>query len=264
MFKTFVINLDKDTERMQFMHTQLSGMGIEYQRVAAILGKEYTPTKDEYDENVALLKTGQALFPNELGCALSHKKVYEMIVANNIPLALIFEDDVLLPDNFNQIVTEQVKLQKKYHWEYLAFNYPVVGILWIKKWAISLIANFRKTKQQSIFKKISFILIGVIKVLYMIPLSLFEGWRNEYKCRKPGPVIFLRPMYLAGAYLVTLEGVKKLLELSNPIVYPADRIQNQARVKKGLAFRCYAPLLVAQQNRQFGSSILELSGEDLL
>lgn len=264
MFKTFVINLDKDIERMQFMHTQLSDMNIEYQRVSAILGKEYTPTKEEYDENVALLKTGHTLFPNELGCAASHKKVYEMIVANNIPLALICEDDVLLPENFNQIVIEQVMQQHKYRWEYLAFNYPVVGLPWIKKWAVSLMANFKKTKQQSLYKKISFIFIGVIKVLYMIPLSLFEGLRNTYKRCKPGPVIFLRPMYLAGAYLVTLDGAKKLLELSSPIVYPADRVQNQARVKKGLVFRCYAPLSVIQQNRQFGSSILELPGDRLV
>lgn len=263
MFKTFVINLDKDTERMMFMHTQLSEQDIEYERVIAINGKEYSPTLLEYDEKLALKKAGHALHAGELGCALSHKKVYDRIVLEKIPISLIFEDDVQIPSNFKQILNTQIAQQHLYKWEYVLFNYPVVGLAWIKKWGISLWANFKKTKQQSFLKKMSFIFISLCKICYIIPLSLFEGLRNTYKKRKPGPVVFYRPIYLAGAYLLTLEGAEKLLSLSNPILYPADRLPNQARVKKGLVFRCYAPLIVHQQNKKFGSSSLNLSGDQI-
>ncbi len=140
----------------------------------------------------------------------------------------------------------------------------MVGLPWIKKWWESLLANYRNTKDKNVGKKIIFILFAICKFLYIVPLSLLEGTRNQYKRDKPGPVIFLRPMYLAGAYIITLSGAQKLLELSQPVVYPADRVQNQARIKKGLIFRCYAPLVVFQQNKEFGSSILELSGDEIV
>jgi GR25 family glycosyltransferase involved in LPS biosynthesis len=61
------------------------------------------------------------------------------------------------------------------------------------------------------------------------------------------PVRFFRPLYLAGGYVVTLEGAKKLLELSSPYLqYPADRLPNQARIQKNLQFFAIAPLLVRQ------------------
>jgi len=263
MLRAFVINLDKDKERMKFMHNQLLRLGIAYERFPAINGRDYIASSAEYQEEIAIQKTGHALLPGELGCALSHKKIYELIVAQKIPYALILEDDVQLPNNFHAIIRNQIDLQKIHKWEYLLFNYPVVGLPWIKKWFIALIANYKNLQKKEFSSQIFFILYSIAKILYMIPLSLLEGLRNKYKSFYPGPVRFYRPIYLAGAYILTLEGAKKLLELSNPIVYPADRLPNQARIKNKLILRGYSPLVVTQMNREFGSSILGLRGNEL-
>jgi len=46
-------------------------------------------------------------------------------------------------------------------------------------------------------------------------------------------------------------------------VYTADHLPNRARVERDLLFRCYSPLIVSQQRKIFGSSILGLSGEQI-
>ena len=71
------------------------------------------------------------------------------------------------------------------------------------------------------------------------------------------PAHFYRPMYLAGCYLVTREGIKKLLDIQNKIIYPADAIQNVARITKGLRLFHYVPLLAKQRRDKLASTMLD-------
>jgi hypothetical protein len=71
----------------------------------------------------------------------------------------------------------------------------------------------------------------------------------------PGPRIFWRPLYHASAYLLTEEGAKKMLSLTYPIRFSADRLPNQARIRTGLRLRGYVPLMV-RQNKSFESNII--------
>jgi glycosyl transferase family 25 len=256
MFKTFVINLDKDIERMHFMHKQLTELDISYERQPAIYGNSYIHSGGELNKNSNLL-------PNELGCALSHAEVYKKIVAGNIPYALVFEDDVALPQNFKKIILQMVDEQKKSGFEYLLFDYIPVGKPFIKHWLQSAYAHIKSRFQTTIVGAFFAIVYAVIKSFYIIPLSLFEGWREKYMNHKPGPVRFFRPIYFAGAYLVTLEGAKKLLSLAQPVIYTADQLPNKARVMKRLRFFVFSPLVVYQKRKTFGSSILGLSGEEM-
>ena len=263
MFTTFVINLDRDTERMQFMHEQLTRLGIQYQRHSAILGKEYSPTIQEYDEVRALAEGGHALLPGEIGCALSHAQVLEKIVTEKIPFALVLEDDVSLPINFKHILEKEIAHSRK-NWEYLLFDYVVVGLPFLRQWFSSVCINSSKRWRENRVRAILWTAAAIVKGIYIVPLSLFEGFRNSYKKSSPGPVTFLRPLYFAGAYLVSLKGAEKLLSLAKPVVYTADQLPNKARVLKSLKFRGYAPQVVFQQKKTFGSSILDLSGDEIM
>ncbi|MEZ4103687.1 MAG: glycosyltransferase family 25 protein [Candidatus Paceibacterota bacterium] len=263
MFTTFVINLDKDKDRMDHMRHELTKLSIDYRRQAGVSGREYTPSKDEYDEEQAIKKGGHALIPGEVGCALSHARVIETIVKERISYALVLEDDIAFPSNFKTIIEKEIGKNKNQDWEYLLFDYVVVGIPFIKQWVKGVFENVKKLWQDKPIKSIAFSLYAIFKAFYIIPLSLFEGMRNKYKKLSPGPVRFFRPVYFAGAYLVSLGGAEKLYSLTRPIIYTADHLPNRARILKGLKFRGYAPQSVRQLKQEFGSSILDLEGGKL-
>ena len=264
MYTTFLINLDTDTDRLAYMDEQLQSRSIPYRRQSAIHGKTYTPTKEEYDEYLAVKKGGHALLPGEIGCALSHAAVISTIVAEEIPYALVLEDDVALPKNFKEIIEAEIAKNTKRNWEYLSFDYPAVGPTYIRRWFLGVRENFVSVKQAGdLFNTLTFVLYTALKGCYVIPLSLFEGIREWYKRDRPGPVRFFRPVYFAGAYLVTLSGAKKLQVLTRPVVYTADHLPNRARTLCSLRFRGYAPQIVHQRKRTFGSSILDLDGSQI-
>ncbi len=259
MFTTFVINLDKDTERMSYMDSQLKRAGILYRRKEAILGREYTPSVSEYDENIAVTQSGYRMSPGELGCALSHAKVIKDIVNEKIPYSLILEDDVTIPQNFSEIVENVIKKDK--NWEYVLFDYIPVGLPFFRQWLVGVKLNYKKKKNLN--DKILFFVAHVVKGVYIFTLSLFEKIREFVRVSNPGPVTFFRPVYFAGAYLVNYEGAKKLYDLTNPVIFTADQVPNKARVLKNLKFKCFSPLVVRQEKQRFGSSILNIKGEEI-
>ena len=258
--KIFVINLDKDVARMQFMDRQLKVLGLEYERMPGVNGREFD-FADEYIEDQAIAKNGVALTRGEIGCAASHKRCCQKVLDANLEQALILEDDVLLPDNFKEILNREIK-RNAHHtsWEYLSFDYLQPGFVFLKNWFKGLSLSYdRAFKDKNIISRLRFLIVSVIKFIFIFPVALLEQARDSFykNIKKSGAAVsFYRPLYFAGAYIVTNSGAKKLLQLATPIVYPADRIQNQARVQLGLKFKAYAPLVVYQQREEFGSSIL--------
>lgn len=239
------------------MDSQLREAGISYERFPAVRGEEVRDTQ-EYSRDKAIA-AGHELLLGELGCAASHKRIYEKIINEHIPFTLILEDDVELPLGFKEILDREIA---RHHskWDYLLFDYWAPGSVFIGRWVSSARRAYASLESHGTLARIWFLFFTAAKACYIIPLSLFEGLRNSYKKHYPGPVSFYRPLYLAGAYLVTESGAQKLLALSNPIRYTADKLPNQARVKVGLRFFAYAPLSVRQRKEQFGSSILAISG----
>ncbi len=294
-FKVYIINLDKDMERMHFMHEQMQKLKIEYERVSAVYGKEYN-FGDEYDSKLAIKLNGKDLTKGELGCAKSHKMCYEKILANKSKInlstnenknsetyTLILEDDVELPFNFKEIIENQIKVNNQKikrgqnSWEYLLFDYPAPGKFFIHHWFNSIFLNYKNKKTDkdfTFYKKIKFTSYSILKVFYILPLAIFEYLRNEYYKNKiqnmdnvnkintkhafGKAVKFYRPLYLAGAYLLTDSAIKKIYLLTSPITYPADRTPDEAKKKLNMQFYAYTPLCVFQKRESFGSSILEI------
>ncbi len=270
-FKVYIINLDKDKERMEFMNKQMQELDMDFERVPAIYGKEYN-FAEEYNEALAIKQNGKLLVPGELGCAKSHKLCYEKILENKNNYTLILEDDVCLPKNFKQIIEKQIELNEvqknlknKLIWDYLLFDYPRPGKFFIYHWINSLFLNYKLLNKNNLYKKVKFIIYSFIKACYMLPLAVFEFLRNKYYSNKTNlkkssgqAVPFYRPLYLAGAYLITRHAAELLYKMNTPIVYPADRVPDEARKQLGMKFYAYAPLCVYQKRESFGSSILEV------
>jgi len=75
--KTYVINLDSRKDRLQSIDKDLKKINLEYERFSACDGKKieiYSKDIDKYfDKN-------NKLTPGQIGCALSHIKIWEKAI----------------------------------------------------------------------------------------------------------------------------------------------------------------------------------------
>lgn len=107
----FVINLARDQARRVHMESLLKKLAIRAEFVSAVDGKMLPSTaRQAYDAKKALRVYGVEMLDNELGCYLSHYRIYTRIVNEKLPYALIFEDDIdispTLPSIVNGLVSE--------------------------------------------------------------------------------------------------------------------------------------------------------------
>ena len=91
----FVINLDRDVERMTSLAGSLKSLGLEYVRVPAVLGKEVPGWEKLVDANLYGDRNRNVMpRPGEVGCYLSHLKAMEAFLRTDAPWCVILEDDV--------------------------------------------------------------------------------------------------------------------------------------------------------------------------
>jgi glycosyl transferase family 25 len=90
------ISLEKSTERRHGAIRALDDLGLEHQWIKACDGGKLSITelKQVYDPAGTLSCYTTPLAPAEIGCYLSHLECYRTIVDQDIPYALIMEDDM--------------------------------------------------------------------------------------------------------------------------------------------------------------------------
>lgn len=91
----YVINLDRDTERMASIHDNLTRLGLPFERLSAVMGKDVPEWEKLVDLSAYAwrnrLDTPRA---GEVGCYLSHLKAMETFLRTDAPWCVILEDDV--------------------------------------------------------------------------------------------------------------------------------------------------------------------------
>lgn len=107
----FIINLPKSTDRKAFMKAQCENMGISPVFIDAVNGKELSKSDIErcVDQNRVKKLFGRELLLGEIGCALSHKRIYQKMVDENILYAVILEDDVVTDTNIYKVIGAIIK-----------------------------------------------------------------------------------------------------------------------------------------------------------
>ena len=91
----YVINLDRDVERMASLAGSLRGLNLTYVRVSAVLGKEVPDWEKLVDVELYGARNRLPMpRPGEVGCYLSHLKVMEEFLRTDAPWCVILEDDV--------------------------------------------------------------------------------------------------------------------------------------------------------------------------
>jgi glycosyl transferase family 25 len=91
----YVINLDRDTERMASIHANLVRLGLSYERLPAVMGKD-VPDWEKLVDLPAYEWRNRLDMPRagEVGCTLSHLKAMETFLKTDAPWCVILEDDV--------------------------------------------------------------------------------------------------------------------------------------------------------------------------
>lgn len=107
IMKIFVINLESSVRRREMMESQFCRLGLDYEIVPAING--HLLTEEEISlrcDPEAVRREPEWLSRGAIGCALSHREAQRRIVEQHLPLAVILEDDVRLPDDFGNLLAE--------------------------------------------------------------------------------------------------------------------------------------------------------------
>ncbi|WP_370598136.1 glycosyltransferase family 25 protein [Plesiomonas shigelloides] len=172
------------SKRRDNVINRLVGYGLNFSFIDGVNGNLINLNAPEVPIDVSYCKThwGHSINNGEIGCAMSHIKCYEYIVKNNIPEAIILEDDFHLDENFKQIISAiQEKAPKRREITFL-FHGKAKG------WPIK-------------------------RKLY----NEFNLVRYRYPSKKSK-----RAIIGAVAYMLTLDGAKKLLNIAYPIRMPAD------------------------------------------
>ena len=94
----YLINLPRDQQRLQAMAAQLQTLGLPFEAVPAIYGKDLGPAQRAalYDHAANRRRYHDPLLDGEIGCYASHLQVWQRLVDSHAPAALVLEDDVLL------------------------------------------------------------------------------------------------------------------------------------------------------------------------
>jgi hypothetical protein len=90
----FVISLARAPDRREAISEHLRSLGLEFEIVEAVDGAQLSDS-----DCISLLAKNVTYIRGVIGCYLSHIRLYERIIQDNIDIALILEDDARLnPD----------------------------------------------------------------------------------------------------------------------------------------------------------------------
>ncbi|MGI9297599.1 MAG: glycosyltransferase family 25 protein [Gammaproteobacteria bacterium] len=112
----FVISLARAKDRRAAIQSRLDSLGLRYEIFDAVDGEQVSQ-KDKWrfvrDDDLVLHR-GVRLNDGEIGCALSHYKVWQTIAVGRIPAALVLEDDVVPPPDLESIVRDVLQCKTKW------------------------------------------------------------------------------------------------------------------------------------------------------
>lgn len=96
--KIFVINLKRNPDRKEYISQLMSKHNLSFEFIEAIDGAEMFSTEDKYSkfiENNFLDCNNWRPNRGQLGCWLSHVKIWKKIVAEDVDSCLVLEDDII-------------------------------------------------------------------------------------------------------------------------------------------------------------------------
>lgn len=202
--KIYAMTLRRAKERGDYIQAHLDSLKLQYELVDCIDFKDYSPEAYGAFYDPKAVEQNPYLTMGVIGCTLSHLKIYELMVAQQQPYAMIIEDDVILPPDIASILNliekeisdgdlTMISYHNRYDKEFLLSNQE-------KK-------RIRKD----------------LELVY--PVNLDE-------------------IASTMAYVITLSAAKKILALNRPVTLSCDYWGDFNRLGAFNDVRCLYPMLV--------------------
>ena len=85
---------------------------LDFEFIDAVDGRKISDQEllRQFDMGASKKRYGRDLNRGEIGCVLSHRKVFETFLKTDLPYALVFEDDISIIRDLNQLDGEDVNL----------------------------------------------------------------------------------------------------------------------------------------------------------
>lgn len=101
----FVVNMKKSIDRKQYIQKISKDIGLKFEFIEAVDGNRLSQHEIDiiYSSELSIKAIGRPLAKPEIGCALSHRKIYQKMIDDKIEQAIVLEDDVILYDDFIQV-----------------------------------------------------------------------------------------------------------------------------------------------------------------
>jgi glycosyl transferase family 25 len=107
----FVISLQRSLDRRRVMEQRFGEIGLQFEFSDAVDGAGIDLVEvSNYDRDACRRRYGYDLSPSELGCYLSHYGMFQRIVKEHLPAAVIMEDDVELNGDVPGVIDAISKL----------------------------------------------------------------------------------------------------------------------------------------------------------
>lgn len=94
------------------MEKQLKQLGIEYERVSAVYGANLNKEdkKKYFNAFRSFCASGNRMHDGEIGCSLSHCKIYKKMIDEFIDIALILEDDIIIKNEITNVISNIISI----------------------------------------------------------------------------------------------------------------------------------------------------------
>ena len=120
-FKIYIVNLKKDEKRRENIIREVKKQNLtNYEIVDAVDGSKLNQNElnnATFKNKKHLNPWNSKMSPSQIGCALSHIKVYEKFIKTGFEVALILEDDAIFVRDFNnnlkQLILKNFKFRKQ-------------------------------------------------------------------------------------------------------------------------------------------------------
>lgn len=98
--KIFIVNLKTSQDRRAKIDAQLQNLHISGEFIDAVDGRLLSEQeRQRFCQNI-----NYAFLPGEIGCALSHQKIYRRMIDEEIDAAVVLEDDIALTNDFKDVI----------------------------------------------------------------------------------------------------------------------------------------------------------------
>jgi glycosyl transferase, family 25 len=102
----FVINLERSHDRRAHVTAQLEALGLACEVFPATDGAQLSAEElARYDESFVIEQIARPMSGSEVGCYLSHTRLWQTIIDQSIPWAVVLEDDVTIHAELKSVLS---------------------------------------------------------------------------------------------------------------------------------------------------------------